>query len=414
MEHDDTTPEERDPGFGGWFGEPDGLPPAPPPPTTELPRPRRRGRGAISGLLAALLLLGAGAGVGYGLRGGRPASSAIPRTSSGQTDQGANTQAIASSVTPGVVDVNTVISSPIGGIFGGPSRAEAAGTGMILTSNGEVLTNNHVIEGATAIRVTIAGRSGSYTAHVLGADPKDDLALLKIEGVSGLPTVSVGDSSSLSVGQEVVAIGNALGQGGSPTVTEGTVTALRRSISVGDGRGGQEHLRTLIQTDAPISPGDSGGPLVNASGQVVGIITASARNLFDQGSSNVGFAIPVNRAVRIVGQIRGGQESPSIVIGAPGFLGVQVRDVNAATARNLGIPASGALIVAVVPGDPADQAGLTAGSVITSVNGTKVTSATTLGPALHVHKPGERVTIGWVDQSGSHTSVIRLTTGPAV
>ena len=129
----------------------------------------------------------------------------------------------------------------------------------------------------------------------------------------------------------------------------------------------------------------------------------------------MGFAIPVNRAVRIVSQIRNGHESPSIVIGAPGFLGVQVKDVDAATARNLGIPASGALIVAVVPGDPADQAGLTAGSVITSVNGTKVTSATTLGPALHVHNPGEQVTVGWVDPNGAkHTSTIRLITGPAV
>jgi S1-C subfamily serine protease len=413
MDHDETTPQEHE--FAGWFRNPGELPPAPPPPTTEVREPRRRGRGALSGLLAALLLLGAGAGVGYGLRGGRPATSILPKTSSGQADQGTNAQAIASSVTPAVVDINTVIESPIGGIFGGPSRAEAAGTGMIISPNGEVLTNNHVIEGATAIRVSIAGRSGSYTAHVLGVDPKDDVALLKIEGVRGLPTVAFGDSSSLSVGQEVVAIGNALGQGGDPTVTEGTISALRRSISVGDGRGGEEHLRTLIQTDASISPGDSGGPLVNASGQVVGIITASARNMFDQSGSNVGFAIPVNRAVRIVGQIRGGHESPSIVIGAPGFLGVQVRDVDAATARNLGIPRSGALIVAVVPGDPADQAGLTAGSVVTSVNGTRVTSSTTLGPALHVHKPGERVTVGWVDPNGTkHTTEIRLTTGPAV
>jgi S1-C subfamily serine protease len=286
---------------------------------------------------------------------------------------------------------------------------------MILTSSGEVLTNNHVIAGATSITVTIQGRSGAYRATVLGADPTDDVALIQIEGVSGLPTVSLGDSSSLSLGQRVVAIGNALGRGGTPTITTGTITGLNRSITVRDETGGVEELNNLIQSNAPISPGDSGGPLVNGSGHVIGIITAAARDVPFDRVSNVGFAIPINTAAGIANQIRAGHATSDIIIGQPGFLGVEVRNLQAGEAGRLGLDVdSGALVVGVVPGMPAAEAGIRAPAVITAAAGHKVSSADALGPIIYQYKPGQQISVTWVDRNGTHTATVQLASGPAV
>jgi S1-C subfamily serine protease len=285
---------------------------------------------------------------------------------------------------------------------------------MVLTPTGEVLTNNHVVEGATSISVTIPGRSGDFTATVLGADPTGDVALLQIEDVSGLPTVTLADSSTVRVGEGVVAIGNALGQGGTPTVTSGTVTATNRDITVGGDGTASEHLNGLIQTDASISPGDSGGPLVNASGQVIGMITASARSQFGQESS-VGFAIPSNNALDVVRQVRSGDSSSSVIIGEPGYLGVEVRDLDSQSASQLGLGiTSGALVVGVVTGMPADGVGIRQNAVITEVDGKPIGSADDLGPALHQHKPGESVRVTWVDSSGTHSATVNLVSGPAI
>jgi S1-C subfamily serine protease len=382
-------------------------------------RPPRRGRTALAAALAALVLLTGGIGIGWGLRrsdNGGPASASLaplmtaPRdgSSTGRADQGLDVQAIAQRVDPAVVDVNTVADA-----FG--RRAEGAGTGMVVTSSGEVLTNNHVVDGATRIAVSIPGRSGSYAARVIGVDISADVALLQIQGLSNLPTVTLADSSSLAIGQEVVAIGNALGQGGSPTVTEGTVSALGRSIAVGDDRGGSEHLRGLIQTDAPIQPGDSGGPLVNSAGQVVGMLTAASRGGFAQPGSSVGFAIPSNDALSIVNEIRSGHPSSSIIIGQAGFLGIGVRDLDPATAARLGLNVtSGALVLSVSPGTPAARAGISRGAVITAVDGERIASADALGLAIHRHKPGEQIGVTWIDQNGTHTVAVHLIAGPAV
>ena len=391
--------------FSYWF-------PAPPPPvehdgptTPGGAPPRRRGRAAVAAVVAAFVLLASGVAIGYGL------SPNHQRAGSGNSSA---TQSIASKVTPGVVDVNTFVSEGPYPFTKSNSTPLGAGTGMILTSTGEVLTNNHVIEGATSIEVTSPSLNQTWTATVLGADPSHDVALIQIQNATGLPTVAVGNSTDLPVGTGVVAIGNALGQGGSPTVTKGSVTATGRDINVGDGRGGFEHLQNLIQIDAPISPGDSGGPLVNLSGQVIGIITASAREGFG-GSSSVGYAIPASDAIDVVQQVRAGHGSSSIIIGPAGFLGVQVRDLTSEIARRLGLPvSSGAFVVAVVPGTPAASAGITANSVITSINGQGVDSADSLGPALHVHKPGSSVQVTWVDGSGTHTKTVTLVAGPAV
>jgi S1-C subfamily serine protease len=396
------------------------TPPPPPGPLQRTPAPptRRSRRPILAALLAALVLLASGIGIGWGLTRDT-GSTQTPRSplASGRTDTGSNTPAVADRVEPAVVDINTFLNPS--GLGGPPSpgagRPLGAGTGMVLTSTGEILTNNHVVDGATGIRVTIAGRSGTFPAEVVGVDPAADVALLQVSGVSGLPTVTMADSSAVEIGDQVVAIGNALGQGGDPTVTTGTVTGTGRSITVGDDRGGSEHLTGLIQTDAPIAPGDSGGPLVNASGQVVGMITASARSGFPDTASGVGFAIASNRALSVVNQVRAGDESGSIVIGPAGFLGVQVRSLDPQTADRLGLGVtSGALVIGVVPGTPAARAGIPQFAVITLVGGQAVRSAPSLGPALHSHEPGDQVSVTWVDRQGTHTVTVVLIAGPAV
>lgn len=370
-------------------------------------------------LAAAAALLAAGVGLGFSVAPATTAGPAVsppigtvaqPSSATSRTDRGVDVQAIADRVAPAVVDVNTALASFSGsGVVG-----RGAGTGIILTSSGEVLTNNHVIQNATTIRVTVAGR-GSYAATVLGADLSADVALLQIQGVTGLPTATLADSSSLTIGQEVVAIGNALGQGGSPTVTAGTITSLDRSILAKSDFGGGEHLQGLIQTDASISPGDSGGPLVNAAGQVVGMITAGASTQTSATSTNVAFAIPTNAAVSVVDQVRSGHAGASVVIGPAGFLGVEVTALDAATAARLGLKlTSGVVVAGVLPGGPAAQAGITSSSVITSIDGRAVTSIDALATALHSHGPGEQVGVTWVDASGTHTATVRLVAGPAV
>jgi S1-C subfamily serine protease len=271
---------------------------------------------------------------------------------------------------------------------------------MIITPDGEVLTNNHVVDGSTAIHVTIEGRSGTYTAHVVGVAPAADVALIQIEGVSGLPTVTVTSSSTLRVGDPVVAMGNALGLGGKPNVTTGTVTALHQSITASEGNGQSETLTEMIQSDAPISPGDSGGPIVNSAGQVVGMITAGDVRGFRSQTSTVNYAIPSDVALSYVNKAHScpsAQTSSEIICGQVGYMGVHVQDAS-----------TGALVVSVVPGSPADSAGIMADSVITSVGGTRVSSSAALGVAIKSHRPGERVAVTWVDQRGSHTTTLTL------
>jgi S1-C subfamily serine protease len=405
-------PPEFPPPPGGW--ESWSTTPAP----AERQPARGRGRVVLAAILAGLLLLG-GIGIGWGLTrgfgGNAPSGTRAPLTavqpSVGHADQALNVQTVAAQVEPAVVDINTTILVDASG-----RKAEAAGTGMIVTSTGQVLTNNHVIRGATSIQVTIEGHSSSNTAKVVGVDPADDVALLQIQGVSGLPTVTLADSSTLAVGQDVVAIGNALGQGGTPTVTQGSISALGQSITVSDGRGGTESLSDVIEMDAPIQPGDSGGPLVNAAGQVVGMITAGSREgRSQQAVSSVGFAISSNSALSVVNEIRAGHSSSRIFLGPLGFLGVEVLNLDAAAISRLGLNVtSGALVRGVFPGSPAAHVGMSRDSVITAINGVHIESADTLGPIIHQYKPGAQIQVTWVDQRGSHTSTVRLIEGPAV
>jgi S1-C subfamily serine protease len=294
-----------------------------------------------------------------------------------------------------VVDINTEVQG-----------GAAAGTGLILTSSGEVLTNNHVISGATNITVTLTSNSRIYHANVVGSDPAADVALIQLQGASGLPTVTIADSSTLSVGQAVVAIGNALGRGGAPSVTTGSITALDQTITASDGNGPGEQLSGLIESDAPISPGDSGGALVNTSGQVIGMITAGQSQGFRRrAATTVGYAITSTAAIAVVNQIRSGAPSTTIVPGSStAYLGVQVRNLDAATASRLGLPdTAGALVIGVVAGSPAAGLGIAPDAVITGLDGKAVASADGLGPLIRAHKSGDTVRVTWIDGSGTHT-----------
>jgi S1-C subfamily serine protease len=281
----------------------------------------------------------------------------------------------------------------------------AAGTGMVLTSSGEVLTNNHVIAGATTIKVVVPTTSKSYTARVVGYNRSADVALLQLRGASNLKTVSI-SSAKLSVGAKVTALGNAGGTG-SITSASGTVTGLGKTITASDDQGGSEQLTGLIETNAGIEPGDSGGPLLNGQGKVVGMDTAASTGFgFQSVSATDAYAIPIAKALTIAHTIASGKASATVHIGATAFLGVQVEPVDAA--------GFGALIAGVVAGGPAASAGLAAGDVITAIDGHVVSSPTTVSALVLTKTPGAMVTVAYVDQSGTnHTARVKLGTGPA-
>ena len=292
----------------------------------------------------------------------------------------------------GVVDITTVID------YG---SAEAAGTGIVLTANGEILTNNHVVDGATKITVTVVSTGRSYSASVVGTDAGDDVAVLQLSGASGLKTVTL-DDDTVAVGDAVTAVGNAGGTGGTPTAATGTVVALDQSITASDGTGSDaEQLTGMIEVNAAIEAGDSGGPLYDSEGEVIGIDTAASSG---QSATTVGFAIPIAKAVAIADRIESGEDSATIQQGTPAFLGVRFAQDAAGSAT----------ISGVVDGSPAADAGLQAGDTITAVNGSTVDSADALSTALAKYDAGDRVRITWVDTTGtSHTTTVTLVAGPA-
>jgi len=361
-------------------------------------------------VLIAVVAAAAGAGIGWGLAravNNRPVAQAttspeapIQQVTPGtSTSPSSTTDAIAAKVSPAIVDINTVLGN-----------GAAAGTGMLISSTGEILTNNHVVNGSTSITVTVQGRSQKYSAHVVGVDISQDIAVIQIDGsVSGLPTVKFADSSSLEVGQTVVALGNALGRGGAPNVTSGQITALDQTITASSGGSSSETLNGMIQSDAVIYEGDSGGALVNTSGQVVGMITAGQAQGFRSSASDVGFAIAANTAVGVVNRIRAHEQAADLTYGQVGFLGVSVQTLDAFSAQQLGLSvSSGALVTSVQPGSGAEAAGIARNSVITKVGGASVTSSDTLGTAIRSHRPGDGVSVTWVNQGGSHTATVTL------
>ncbi len=422
------------PPLGGF-----GVPPTPPPAT---PRPQRGPTVAMVALLALIaIVVGLTAGITIDqaiqrhsdeladralsdrvARNGAsdPANPTDPNTvdpntidpgsgSSGQSGQPGTTepsnpgvaptaeeaQDIAGGITPALVNINTQL---------GYRAAAAAGTGMILTADGKVLTNNHVIDGSTKIQATVVGTGKVYEAKVLGTAPTLDVALIQLVGASNLPTVKIDRNKTVKIGDPIVAAGNAGGKGGDPSVVSGVVTDLGQTITASDENGANvETLHNLIETNAPIRPGDSGGPLIDSAGAVIGMNTAAAASNQFQTAESVGYAIPIGDALDIVRKIERGEESDIIHLGLPGIIGVQV------------IPQGGAALVNGVAVDsPAAAAGIQAGDTITSIDGSAVTTPDSLSALMVNRHPGDKVEVGWVTATGEQRSArVTLMEGPA-
>ncbi|HUZ68594.1 MAG TPA: trypsin-like peptidase domain-containing protein [Candidatus Saccharimonadales bacterium] len=379
-------------GPGGKLPDLWGAPawPAPPPaPPTWWPQhyysyeppppPRRTSRLKLVAVAVLLVVLGASA-----------AATAVIAT------RGIHGTGSTSGAQAAIVDINTTLGQ----------GAAAAGTGMVLTSSGEVLTNNHVIYGELSISVQVTSTGATYGAHVVGFDQRDDIAVLQLDGASGLATMPIGNSSNVQVGDSVTALGNALGRGGAPASAPGTVTALNQSITASDesGTAPLEALAGMIQINAPIKPGDSGGPLLNSSGQAIGMDTAaSGGRRLDQTGAVEAFAIPINSALSVAAAI---VKSPSgyQTARSGGFLGVLVLESTA--------PA-GALVDGTQAGSPAASSGLVKGDVITGVGGATVTSVASLQQILQAHHPGDSVIVAWVTASGQDgQATVTLATPP--
>jgi S1-C subfamily serine protease len=383
-----------------WYDEPStgpALPPPawPPPSVDERPAETpgsapRKGRSRWALALVVGLVAGAVGGAGTGAvvanHDDHPAvvasapttatpgsSTATPRATT--TFEQVDVADVVAQVLPAVVSIQT--TGVAQGAFGRPVQQQAAGSGFIVSADGVIYTNNHVVEGAEQVQVTLHdGRT--LDGRVLGTDANSDLAAVKVDA-TGLPTLPLGDSTQLRMGDPVIAIGNALALEGGPTVTTGIVSALDRTIDTDNG----EHLTHLLQTDAAINPGNSGGPLLNAQGQVVGINTAAAGD-----AQNVGFAISMDHAKSVLEGLQNGTVAPRP------FLGVQTTQIDAQAKQQLNLSVDkGALVIAVTPGSGAENAGIRAGDVITKAGDTTVANPDDLGDALTGAKPGDHLSL---------------------
>ena len=407
-------------------------------------RPSFRRRGSGNMLTHAIMaLLGAALAAGLLLAFYNPASGislpgsgAVPTPGSAHAPLTGGEQAIVTKVKPGLVIINTTLQY---------DSEAAAGTGMVINADGLVLTNNHVINDSTKITATVPATGTTYTATVVGYDETGDIALIQLRNASGLATVPIGDSASVTAGAAVVALGNAEGRG-TITAKPGQVTALNQTITAGEegGSTASETLRGMIQTNADVVPGDSGGPLASSAG-VIGMDTAGNEGNDQQAST--GFAIPINTALSVARQIAGGHASSTVTIGYPPFVGIftgsgsdsspqaqaqQEQEQNGGSSGGTGsaprcytsnsgltVPqaiapvSSGALIIGTICGSPAASAGMIGGAVITGLNGQAVGSPDDLRRILSRFHPGEAISVTWVSPSGQRdTSSLQLTAGP--
>lgn len=293
----------------------------------------------------------------------------------------------------GLVTINTVLDYN--------TDEQAAGTGMILSSDGYILTNNHVIDGSTSISVTVESTGKSYKATVVGSDSTGDVAVLKLVGASGLTPVKFAPSEKVSVGQSVYSVGNAQGTGHLVTAV-GTVGAVNQSLTIGSDDGSpSEHLTGMIELQSDVVSGDSGGALFDTRGRVIGMVTAASSG----GQPITGDALNIAQVLKIEKQILAGTASSDIQYGTPAFIGVNI----ATTQSTVGVP-----VASTFPGMPAANAGITRGDTITAVNGTAVNSATALSDDIRSFKVGSTITVTWLDAAGvSHSSRLTLIAGPA-
>jgi S1-C subfamily serine protease len=441
----------------GDFGSSSPLPPMPPP-----PQPPRRRIGLLSYLGVALAAGALGAGTVVAIYHPasssvaavpQPSSSAIapaPLPSTAVPSPGSGGSGNLSNVEQGLVIINTTLQY---------SSEQAAGTGMVINADGLVLTNNHVIENATKITATVAATGKNYLAKVVGYDVTGDIALIKLQNPSGLHPVPIGDSSKVKPGDSVVALGNAEGQS-QIVPAPGQVTGINQNITASD-QGGtvrSETLHGMIATNANVVAGDSGGSLVNSAGQVIGINTAG-NTVSSAQQSATGYAIPIKTALSVASQIVAGHASSTIVVGYPPFIGIYVGQGTSSNPQdqasqqqqqnnngfggfgngygngngsgnganpscytsdaNLSVPStiasvnSGTLVLGTICNSPASAAGLTAGSVITSVNGQTVGSPQSLASIMSKLRPGNVVSVTWVTPNGqTKTGNLALTAGP--
>jgi len=344
------------------------------------------------GVVAALLLVLVGVGgtlvVQYAVNGGATITGHTTLKNDGNkltTEAETTISSVASKVSPSVVSIVTQIESPVNYFYS--QDEQAAGTGFIVGSNGIILTNKHVVAGAKSVQVIMADGKTYKNVKVLGTDPLNDLAFLQIANVKNMPTVELGDSSTLNIGQSVVAIGNSLGQYQN-TVTSGIVSGLGRPLTAQSESGDStENLNGLIQTDAAINPGNSGGPLLNMSGQVIGINTAIAED-----AQSIGFAIPINSAKGILKGVLAGKSVQRA------YLGLRYVPINVAVQSEFKLSvAQGAYVhgsddnAAVISGGPASKAGIKDGDIITKVNGVAVTSVNDVANLVAEYAPGDTI-----------------------
>ena len=400
------------------------------PPAGPSDRPGRA-RALLIYLVVAVLSAAAGVGTTLAVQhvtAAGPRGTGMPRDAAADRPGAMNDEAVYNQVEPGVVDVTANLQY---------LQETAKGTGFVIdAAAGLILTNNHVIDGATSVTITPVTSGKSYPARIVGYDPAHDVALLQLRGATGLKAVPIGNSSSIRVGTPVLAIGNEGGQGGSPTVAPGVISSLDRVIVASDQSSGlTETLHGMMQTDADIRPGDSGGPLADATGRVIGIDTAAGGNTVYSG-----YAIPINQALPIARQIAARRPGGGVHIGLPTFLGVLMADSTSTSPRRQASPGgavsssgrgctsgattatpvsiapvrSGALVEGVLCGTAAAGAGLFAGDVITSIGGQAVTSPVSLSALVSRYRPGSRAALAWVAPDGRlHTAVVTLTAGPA-
>ena len=358
-----------------------------PPPQVDFAERQARSVGARRKpllLVLSMLLIGFAGGIGgsiaadewnisFGNTGGAGSSNTPIVTSAVDASDSAVGDTVIAQVANAMADSVVTISSEVSDEF---SSGEATGTGVVLTADGEILTNSHVVEGATTVKVRFAGETEPREAKILASDPGNDLALLKIDA-TGLKPALFAQVGSVRVGDAVVAIGYALDLDGGPSVTSGIVSALKRTIITDSGA-----LNGLIQTDAPISSGNSGGPLVNMRGEVVGINTAVARSDATSAASNIGFSISVDELIPVIEQLRGLANGGTR---EEGFLGVGLAE------RNDG--GQGAIITSVQPDSPAAKAGIREDDIVLSVDGEPIDGQVGLVAAIRDAAPGQTVEI---------------------
>lgn len=366
-----------------------GLPTRPfEPPAAGVPAGRRAlvVVAVASAVLAALLTAGLVLATGWGHASSSTASSSVGNSQLANRG-GLDIQGLLRKAQPSVVSIHTGQTSRAG-VFG------AAGSGVVISEDGLVLTNAHVIESATTMQVTLSdGRSVS--ADLVGSLPNDDIALIKLRDPGPLTAAELGNSSDVQVGDDVVAIGNALNLGGPPSVTEGIISAKDRTIQAGN-----ETLRNLIQTDAAINPGNSGGPLLNAHGQVVGINTAIISD-----AQNIGFAIAIDPIKPLIQEIKDGKGT---VTPTTAFLGVStqgVGDIPAGVRSQYGVRTTdGAFVTDIAPDSAASTAGLQSGDVITAIDGQPISSSQDVVDSVQAHQPGDHIAITY-ERSGRTDNV---------